>query len=1705
MDIKQIREKYPEYGDISDTELVDALHAKHYADIPKEEFYSKVGLNTQSSISKAVGNAGGGAQAVLDMVGSIPGFIGAGTAALTRLTDTKTDRSFADIWKEVGQSASEGNIANMVPGAEKVRQTPGYEMANKALMSPFQGWGNILGGAAKVLGASDETAGTVGEYGDIGAQIGGMVLPGLKKAKPFEYRTPEQSVGDRAVARDTYPPDATPYTDMAQPTAPKIPPTDVISDQIMRDRFKNPEAPTEPIPGLTEYTGRDPELLQPPKEPYKSPYEVGAFPDEIVERPKYEDVSMGLLGDMPKTESPYRRLGEPTVEGIDFPLRQEVLERPEIKQAIEGFRGEDARLTSEIERLQTLKENHEQMRAFTDVPEMKDINKAIREAQIQRNALRSEFGRGMEQLGIKKPRDAFARDLYESGKKTSLPIEKTGTRNTSMTETSVPKLGEKPLGGVGKRGRRQGGAIDPDVFLSLIPQIKGTKIVDALGKLRLMYHGTSKDTIFKDIKANRNGAWFTSDPKEASGYATTNDSQHPVYDYEKRHYVTKNTASRVMPVYLDIKNPKVLDRAENNKFHNSRGDNYRQSQREYIDQAKREGYDGLISPDGDIVIAFDKSQIHSALSPNLITAARNTLDSIRNKWRGEPLNPKVKNLVQLLNKKGIFTELSGDMYGNDLVYVDIKYPTGKLSEKDLPQGWKITDTSAINTRIAHGLESSPTLADEGFTPNPDVIRLSKKGTSVSVVEANKIADTLSPSLGNTKMGKSQSGQMSYINHIADWVGEKLKKKPLDPKQGVAKSVAQALKSNDLPPEEFLKSLPAQIEDLSSKVGAKILSKFPQGSLAKQLAEHPVVSWAVDRFTSLVRDSEWQAAKDKFGATAIPSKFAIAKHKILRDPNAALTMIFDSLTPKELTLFREFSDKYSKEGRMPTSKELLDQGVSPQSVKAYENLQKGLNKVITEYNDLAVKLGKTPIKIVDGYMPAMRKGDFKLNVKNKDGEVIYTDIVDSKGFGIGDLRVGGAASLKKQMLKEFPDATVELTDLSMNRGDKNPYSINTTALQEVLNSRFLKENDKLATAVSDFIQQARSRRGFGIHGAQKKYIEGQMGYSRFKTDALNNHDFKSALEMYFDNIHKAMANMKIELEHRQVMADPRMKGKTNLTEYVNDVKNASQGWHPDNHYMLDILDNLANIASGGYLMGKAPGATRAMVGGLGKLAVMKFMGWKPSSLYNQLVQFPQFGAQMLSHYQVNGFDGNILRSITRGEMEVVKPTPEFMNFIKEYAIPQGLIDPQMIHTFDLFSEGTDARPKQIMQWVTGAKPLAAVEAVGRYQASAVGYHFFKESGLKGKELHAQVGEFVNNVMGDYKDPQRPQVYNDLGILGKAAQPLSTFHHLYLAQTYMFLKDLGKLNEVGIKAAQPIAMHLAAQAVFGGLYGMVLVKEWDMIIDGLKKIGVLDPETKNASEWILTKSNLNNLLAFGPIATATGLDTSTSVAAPEIGTTAGNLFPGPTVALDVAKNTAMPATKELLWNMQKLFKEKFGVDVQLVERGITRNEGVKAISALAPNSMQGLIEKYQPSLTDVNIKPVQPGEITPDINNRGLGGFKRDDLDTTARMLGFRSVKERREMEAQHALQSQTQLETGEKQKLVDLATDMMEGGTSGDIGQLAMKALQYGMTPDQFVKAVQTNVKNRQFEKSARMYGITPDTIAKYRKYQQLQEMMETKK
>ena len=180
------------------------------------------------------------------------------------------------------------------------------------------------------------------------------------------------------------------------------------------------------------------------------------------------------------------------------------------------------------------------------------------------------------------------------------------------------------------RGGKQAGAIDPSVFLGKFPEFADSIVKDAMGKLKVMYHGTSKDKAFGDIKAGPTGAWLTDDPIGASEYAKQNDSQNLKYNPDTRRYDELNTASRVMPVYANIKKPYVPTPEEMQVLR--RASNYRKEQKVLTDRARAQGYDG-IDWGGGVYTALDGSQLKSAFSPEFNTRTRKQGGGVKIDWK----------------------------------------------------------------------------------------------------------------------------------------------------------------------------------------------------------------------------------------------------------------------------------------------------------------------------------------------------------------------------------------------------------------------------------------------------------------------------------------------------------------------------------------------------------------------------------------------------------------------------------------------------------------------------------------------------------------------------------------------------------------------------------------------------------------------------------------------------------------------------------------------------------------------------------------------------------------------------------------------------------------------------------------------------------------------------------------------------------------
>lgn len=120
MDIQEVRQKFPQYDDLSDQQLADALHAKYYPDMDKGEYYQKIGFSIQKTTPKKepVSERIGGY--FKEMIGNIPGNVadiakGVGGVIVDPIG---TLQGVSDVVSGAGSALLREVGGNLVPGSE---------------------------------------------------------------------------------------------------------------------------------------------------------------------------------------------------------------------------------------------------------------------------------------------------------------------------------------------------------------------------------------------------------------------------------------------------------------------------------------------------------------------------------------------------------------------------------------------------------------------------------------------------------------------------------------------------------------------------------------------------------------------------------------------------------------------------------------------------------------------------------------------------------------------------------------------------------------------------------------------------------------------------------------------------------------------------------------------------------------------------------------------------------------------------------------------------------------------------------------------------------------------------------------------------------------------------------------------------------------------------------------------------------------------------------------------------------------------------------------------------------------------------------------------------------------------------------------------------------------------------------------------------
>lgn len=222
--LAEVRNKYPQYNDMSDQEFADKFHAKFYSDLPKEEFYQKLSFFPSSSKKEPesfVQKASKYAKTFNESVEGIPQTlleIGAGAgqglantgAGINRLltkganlipgvnlpegptVDIAPNKLSSKIGEFGGSIAGGGSLLKYLNAIRGIPTNIGTEIAKNAFagsaMSPEeQGLGALLGGGGSALGAAlGKILPKVANKLGLGAKPGRETIEGLdyEKLKP---------------------------------------------------------------------------------------------------------------------------------------------------------------------------------------------------------------------------------------------------------------------------------------------------------------------------------------------------------------------------------------------------------------------------------------------------------------------------------------------------------------------------------------------------------------------------------------------------------------------------------------------------------------------------------------------------------------------------------------------------------------------------------------------------------------------------------------------------------------------------------------------------------------------------------------------------------------------------------------------------------------------------------------------------------------------------------------------------------------------------------------------------------------------------------------------------------------------------------------------------------------------------------------------------------------------------------------------------------------------------------------------------------------------------------------------------------------------------------------------------------------------------------------------------------------------------------
>jgi hypothetical protein len=1720
MNINEIRSKYPMYSDLSDQELLDGFHSKFYSDIPKEDFYSKVGFGVKPQKEKAslLESLGSGLKSIPDTMIQGATFAAGGVAgALADVTGSEDlselERIYFDHYKgrkkELADYEAGIDRGEMGKVMRAVGQIPAY-------LTPA-GMGAMLGFGAQETGATliDDGASTGHALAGAGADLGSglaMVAAGpLTNVAGRVFNAALQSginVGQEAlinhpaqnyIRRDAgirelpdmtsgdYAAAAVPGAvfgaitakgkgkPVADDTVPELPPktqADLDSNVALHQKSLVTSIEKQ-IVGLQN---KQAELMRTGSMSEKQAKFYNDLEEAIEVKQGELRKAEGILSKYEPVEP--KQTQEDLVQAIQDldVLGSEKVRTPkqELVSPEETYKGSLVEFSPEgdrvyvknragLERLRTLLQDEQRPRSISEIAsELRDAESKhtslikageygkAKLAGVDVDKLRKEFfkakGRSKGEKGSWTP---FEEMLPERPDDSDAPGVRPGSSDYAFSEDGVSGGRFDELRRDIRTKWNRGKTESVSDYEARIDKL--TESALAKEKTKEAQQPTENDLLKAGIRTegdvNKRGAFF--------GFG--------------KNYKSKESAE------ADLRRLKGLRDATNRSIAKIEGDG-KTSERE----------PGFDTGQGDTAYLYKRrasldKQIDTLESGLLQWKGKVTQKITQSVAEGNPIDvPVSPKEVKLKSGYAPKDAADPDATKTDSVFRD-------KAEETLQQLRNDGVTKAKADQIA-SLERDLMLLKSDLLQTPDRSYARKLEGEIKVVE-DKILSEKSSIPGNKQKGMWTPFASS---HDTNQKRAKVVSAAFDIENVV--DVTNLRSAKDIREQMEVDNTPDSSGSLLQK-GERAL--FGRGQFVEANKRAQPIIWEMAKILRKAKDNEilnkrtwWSGDASALAAKAFGPLMRLSHYKDPQTPEH----VKQAATNKDKIAISEYMQEAARNHvnhiqrdtpmLSPEQRAVLDK------FNQLTPFQQTSVKVFTKMMEQIRQVRKLPY--LAGYIPHARQGDFAVYLRSSQGDPAHLETFPTKAIADNWIKLAKEKGYDVSDVVDFktPEGQVLAESFGLVRD-----------ILDNLNSNDPRRQAWINKVMDDGLAKVSEKPDIGRHREHYTGLTGFQGTKLFKGRLENADDFFKSMEHYAQT--SAAQHKKVELIREQNKFWDNPDGRVLREKYPNQAETADfmfdVSMNKDQKYdWTESVDHFRTKVDDLYVdmrnkvrekLGKEPDLLYYpdvpildRTTGLGaQLFYISALTTRPGFWIGQALTSPFAMRQFLKE----GSMADVMAAQGKGWGTVMTGGDAgWKSFVKEMANQSDSLHPQFINEINVLpglSKIGNERLETLVQVVTGQKPAGMADAFSRYTVAAMAYHHYKNMGMKGDQLAANVRRMVDDTMVMYDREHSPSVFNKMGLVGQNIAPLQKYGLAQLENLIGDLKFIAQKPEgmSTIRAMAPAISTMMTTMIMAGSIGLPLLMEYELLraafVGTAKFFGWGDVEDYvpgSVLESMMTNDNIltqlvssgyegagfspetsKDLATHGALSTATGLDIGSSMRF-------NPYAPQPDMEGKVSPLSAFPVIK--------FMSDLGGIVATKVRKNtagdVTESEDRQATLKVQP--VIGMRAGLDAALFDAGERDFVPG------GGRGYAQVEQTPKEQLGMLLGSKpleTAKKTMELEIETKHEKKIALQ---KQKAIDLITDGITGDNDAKLEKGYEMAIRAGMTQKQIKEQIKSVMHER---------------------------------